>query len=98
MHFIIRYREVPGTEAVRQEHHPAHVKFRQGLGPAVLVSGPLLAADSDRPVGSLFIYAAPDLATARATAAQDPLAIHGALEIESVTPFKLMAINPPAQT
>lgn len=95
MHFVIRYRDNPGAEDLRRQHHPAHIQFRKGLGADVLISGPLLAPDSDRAVGSLIILAAPDLATARATAAMDPLAVNGVFEIESITPFRLMAINPP---
>lgn len=97
MHFVVRYRDLPNTEAARKEHHPAHIQFRKGLGRDVLLSGPLLADAGDRPVGSMIILAAPDLATATAIANRDPLVSNGVFVLESITPFRLMALNPPAE-
>ena len=98
MHFVIQYRDQPATQELRKEHHPAHVEFRKNLGNAVLLSGPLLADDSDKPVGSLLILEAADLSEAKQTAAADPFVTLGVLAIASVTPFRMMAINPPAKT
>lgn len=97
MHFVIQYRNRPGTQDLRDEHHPRHIEFRKGLGTRVLVTGPFLAEDADRPVGSLMIVEAVDLASARETANADPLVVVGVFEIVSVSPFRLMAINPPAK-
>lgn len=96
MHFVVRYRDLPGTEEARKQHHPAHIQFRKGLGSDVLLSGPLLADSGDKPIGSMIILAASDLATAKEIANRDPLVKNGVFTLESITPFRLMALNPPA--
>jgi uncharacterized protein YciI len=98
VHFVIQYRDRPGTEDARKQNHPAHTAFRRGLGSAILLSGPLLADDGEKPVGSLLVLDAADLAQAREIAAADPFVKLGVFDVHSVTPFRMMAINPPAKT
>lgn len=82
---------------MRGAHHPAHVEFRKNLGSRILLSGPLLPESGGEPVGSLFIVAADSVAAANDLAANDPLRVHGVIEVVSVQPFRPMVCNPPPQ-
>ena len=75
--FALVGRDGPGAPELRKRHRPAHLESLRPLARAgrVRFAGPLLEAGA--PVGSLVVFEAPDLESARAIAARDPYVIHG---------------------
>ena len=63
-------RDKPGALAVRKENRPAHVAYLKS-GPEVQQAGPLLD-DAGEMCGSLIVLDVPDMAAAKAWAAEDP--------------------------
>jgi uncharacterized protein YciI len=65
----------PGHLQLRVDNRPAHVAFLDGLNAEkkLAFAGPFLDGDG-KPCGSLVVIEAPDLASAKALAAQDPFA------------------------
>ena len=75
--FALVARDGPGATELRKQHRPAHLEKLRPLARAgrVRFAGPLL--EGGAPVGSLVVFEAPDLDTARAVAASDPYVVHG---------------------
>lgn len=76
--FVLIGRDGPRGAALRPQHRPAHLARLQPLADAgqVVHAGPLLD-DAGAPCGSLVVFEAPDLASARRFAAGDPYAVEG---------------------
>lgn len=85
--------DVPG---LRLSVRPTHLTYIEGLGRQIVVAGPVLAADGTTPVGSLLIVEAETAEAARAIAEQDPYNLAGLFAAVTVTPFRLVYLNPPA--
>ncbi len=85
--------DVPG---LRQSVRPKHLLYIEGLGRQIVVAGPVLAPDGATPVGSLLIVEAETDEAARAIAEQDPYHLAGLFASVTVTPFRLVYLNPPA--
>jgi uncharacterized protein YciI len=96
MHFVVQYKDRPERAAQRAADQPAHIAYRKGLGSRIVLAGPLLDDGGARPVGSLIVIEAADLAEARRIALDDPHAKAGNFDLVAVTPFRVMAVNPPA--
>jgi uncharacterized protein len=75
MLFAVICNDKPGHLQLRVDNRPAHVAFLDGLNAEkkLAFAGPFLDGDG-KPCGSLVVIEAPDLASARALAAQDPFA------------------------
>ncbi len=92
--FVILYDQV-GSAATREEKRADHIGYRKALGPAMILSGPLLDAEGGS-VGSMIILAAQDEAEAQKIAGGDPFVQFGVLAIRSVNRMRIAALNPPA--
>ena len=95
MLYVLRCIDRTDRPGLRQEVRPAHLDHISSLGTAVVAAGPLLADDQVTPMGSLIILEAADKAAAEETAARDPYAEAGLFESVTVTPFRLVFLNPP---
>jgi uncharacterized protein YciI len=75
--FALVGRDGPGATELRKQHRPAHLDKLRPLAHAgrVRFAGPLL--EGGAPVGSLVVFEAADLDTARAVAASDPYVVYG---------------------
>ncbi len=84
-------RDGPRGLELRKQHRPAHIERLESLATAGGIShaGPLLD-EGGNPLGSLIIFEADDLASARTFASQDPyvtggvFASHEVLETKAV--------------
>lgn len=76
--FVMIGRDGPRGAALRPQHRPAHLAGLQPLADSgrVVHAGPLLD-DAGEPCGSLVVFEAPDLASARRVAASDPYVVEG---------------------
>ena len=95
MHFCIRCIDKTDAGGLRQQVRPQHLDYLKALGARIILAGPLLGADETTPIGSVLIVEAVDRATAEQLAAKDPYAVAGLFAEASVTPFRLVFLNPP---
>jgi uncharacterized protein YciI len=83
----------PGHLQVRMDTRPAHLAWLEGLGDNLKAAGPFLG-DDGKPVGSLVIIKADDVAGAQATAAADPYAKAGLFSAVEIKPWNWVIKNP----
>lgn len=74
MLFALTCLDKPGALPVRLENRSAHLDYLNGSG-RVVFAGPFIEAD--KPVGSLVVIEADDMASAKGFAAADPYAVAG---------------------
>ena len=76
--FVLIGRDGPRGTELRARHRPAHLANLQPFADAgrVVHAGPLLD-DAGAPCGSVVVFDAPDLASARRFAAGDPYVVEG---------------------
>lgn len=75
MLFVIHCIDKPGQLARRMAAMPAHRDYLDASPIEIVMSGPLVADDSEtRVIGSLFVVEAPDRAAIEAFQRNDPLA------------------------
>lgn len=74
MFFALTCLDKPDSLQIRLDNRPAHLEFLNGSG-KVAFAGPFIEAE--KPVGSLVVIEAADLAEAEAFAAADPYAVAG---------------------
>jgi uncharacterized protein len=74
MLFALTCIDKPGALQIRLDNRPAHLDFLNVSG-KVVFAGPFIEAD--KPVGSLVVIEADDMAGAEAFAAADPYAVAG---------------------
>ncbi|MGH0028767.1 MAG: YciI family protein [Myxococcota bacterium] len=81
----------PRGAELRKQHRPAHLAGLEGLAQAgrIVHAGPLLDEDG-APVGSLVLFEADDLASARAVAARDPYVVEGVFERHAVNETRVV--------
>ncbi len=96
MHFSIRCLDRHDAPGLRQQVRPLHLDYLKGLGGGLILAGPLLGADNTTPIGSLLVVEAADQAGAEAIAAKDPYAEAGLFAEVTVTPYRIVFLNPPA--
>jgi uncharacterized protein YciI len=79
--FVMLGTDGPQGAALRPEHRPAHLANLEPKVSAgeVAFAGPMLAPDG-KPLGSVVVFEAEDLATARRFAENDPYAREGIFE------------------
>lgn len=75
---------------LRARTRERHLAYLDGAGATVKIAGPLLDAGGVRPVGSLLLVEATDLAAAKAFAAADPYAEAGLFSAVDVKPWRLV--------
>jgi uncharacterized protein YciI len=86
MLFVITAIDKPGSLALRTATRESHFAYAQATG-AVRLAGPFLDAKGDM-AGSLLIIDLPDLAAAKAWAANDPYAKVGLFAESAVRAWK----------
>jgi hypothetical protein len=76
--FALIGRDGPSGRELRKEHRAAHLEGLRPLDGAGLIrhGGPLLD-ERGEPIGSLIVFEAPDLASARRQVERDPYVVHG---------------------
>ena len=87
--FAIVARDKPDHLETRMGARPDHVAHLNGLGARLKAAGPMLDAD-DKPMGSLVVFEAGDVAAARAFAEADPYAAAGLFADVQVVPFNAL--------
>jgi hypothetical protein len=83
VHFVVHAVDRPDALATRAKHYRAHrIHLDQAgqHGVAVVTAGTLVAADSETPVGSLFILEAKDRAAIDTFTNSDPYHLNGVWE------------------
>jgi uncharacterized protein YciI len=96
MLFLIHCIDRADASALRAATRPAHLDCILKMGAKILIAGPVLAADAQTPVGSVFIMECEDQAQAQRFAREDPYAKAGLFERTTVAPFRRVVFNPPA--
>ncbi len=97
MHYMIRYSETPGMEAVRARLREDHINYRKAFGQAMIMAGPLLADDGEKIIGSVIVVEAEERAAATKIAEGDPLVPAGVLKVEDISAYRIAVIRPPAK-
>ncbi|MEQ1772399.1 MAG: YciI family protein [Burkholderiales bacterium] len=72
MHWLIKCRSKPATDALREATLPAHRNFLDGYPEVTWYSGPLFTDDNKNAIGSLRLIEFPDRAAAQAYINADP--------------------------
>ncbi len=93
MLFALICDDKPGHLQVRLDTRPAHLDWLKAMGGQVKFAGPFLGSD-EKPVGSMIVLEAADIAAAQAIAAQDPYAKAGLFAAVAVRPW-VWAVNKP---
>ncbi len=88
MQFAIVCLDKPDHGHLRAENRPAHIEYLNANLAHMLLAGPFLSEDGERPMGSLLIMEYDDLDQARAFAEGDPYAKAGLFESVTIRPFR----------
>lgn len=97
MLYALMCKDKPASLDKRMAERPAHVEFLKDLEAQGILkmAGPLLG-DDEKPIGSLVVIAADDMASAKALAARDPYAIAGLFDTVEIRAFNWVFKNPEA--
>ena len=84
-------RDGPRGLGLRKQHRPAHIERLESLATAGRIShaGPLLDEEG-KPLGSLILFEADDLADARAFASRDPYVTEGVFATHEIHETKVV--------
>jgi uncharacterized protein len=93
MLFALICTDKPDSFDLRAKVRPDHLAFLDSLGANVKAAGPFLDNDG-KPIGSLVIIKATDMAAAQSIAAQDPYAAAGLFAFVDIKPWKWLIKNP----
>ncbi len=88
MQFAIVCLDKPDHGHLRAENRPAHLDYLNANLEHMLLAGPFLSEDGERPVGSLLIMEFDEQGQARAFAEGDPYARAGLFESVTIRPFR----------
>ncbi len=88
MQFAIICLDKPDHGHLRAENRPAHIECLNANLEHMLLAGPFLSEDGERPVGSLLIMEYDDQGQAQAFAEGDPYAKAGLFESVTIRPFR----------
>ena len=80
MYFAIVCHDRPGSDLVRAQNLPKHLRYLKEQGPKLHVGGPLKHPETGSMVGSLYIIDVEDYAAAREFIAGEPLNKAGLFE------------------
>lgn len=90
MHWLIKCRSKPATDALREATLPAHRHFLDGYPEVTWYSGPLFTDDNKNAIGSLRLIEFPDRAAAQAYINADPYTKAGIFQSISIQRWKPM--------
>ena len=88
MHWLIKCRSKPGTDALRTATIAAHTKFLDGYPEVTWYSGPLFTDDNKNAIGSLRLIEFPDRDAALAYINADPYTRAGIFQAITVERWK----------
>ncbi len=88
MQFAIVCLDKPDHGHLRAENRPAHIEYLNANLEHMLLAGPFVSEDGERPVGSLLIMEFDDRGQAQAFAESDPHAKAGLFESVAIRPFR----------
>jgi uncharacterized protein len=88
MHWLIKCRSKPATDALREATLPAHRNFLDGYPEVTWYSGPLFTDDNKNAIGSLRLIEFPDRAAALAYINADPYTKAGIFESIGIERWK----------
>ncbi len=88
MQFAIVCLDKPDHGHLCAENRPAHIAYLNANLGHMLLAGPFLSEDGERPVGRLLIMEYDDLDQARAFAEGNPYARAGLFESVTIRPFR----------
>ena len=88
MHWLIKCRSKPATDALREATLPAHRNFLDGYPEVTWYSGPLFTDDNKNAIGSLRLIEFPERAAALAYINADPYTKAGIFESINVERWK----------
>ncbi len=88
MQFAIVCLDKPDHGHLRAENRPAHIEYLNANLEHMLLAGPFLSEDGERPVGSLLIMEYDDQRQAQAFAEGDPYTKAGLFESVTIRPFR----------
>jgi uncharacterized protein len=78
----------PNSSALRADVRPKHLAYIDANKANVKIAGPFTSEDGAAMLGSLIIIEAPDMAAARAFAADDPYALAGLFSNVEIKPWR----------
>ena len=87
MLFVLYCLDHTDSRALRLVNRPAHLEFARGQA-AIKMAGPLLGADHEAMIGSMFVIDVADLAAAQAFTAADPYTRAGLWASVAIHPFR----------
>jgi uncharacterized protein len=93
MLFALICTDKPGHLQLRMDTRAAHLAFLEKLGDDTRAAGPFMG-DDGKPVGTLAIIRADDLAGAKAIAEADPYAKAGLFSSVDIKPWNWLIKNP----
>ena len=88
MHWLIKCRSKPGTDALREATIDAHRKFLDGYADVTWYSGPIFTDDNKNAIGSLRLIEFPDRAAALAYINADPYTKAGIFQAITIERWK----------
>lgn len=88
MHWLIKCRSKPATDALREATLPAHRNFLDGFPEVTWYSGPLFTDDNKNAIGSLRLIEFPDRAAAQTYINADPYTQAGIFEAINIERWK----------
>ena len=88
MHWLIKCRSKPATDALREATLPAHRNFLDGYPDVTWYSGPLFTDDNKNAIGSLRLIEFSDRAAAQAYINADPYTLAGIFESITIERWK----------
>lgn len=87
MLYVLYCRDRDDAGGIRQANRPAHLEYARDSS-MIRMAGPLLAADGETMIGSLFVVEADDLAAVRRFNAEDPYTRAGLFGQVEIHPFR----------
>lgn len=88
MYFVVTCRDAPSDGRVRALALPAHREHVDRVSGALVLSGPLLAADGETRVGQLFVLDVPDRAEVEQFVNGDPFVVAGVFADVQINAFE----------
>ncbi len=88
MHWLIKCRSKPATDALRESTLPAHRNFLDGYPEVTWYSGPLFTDDNKNAIGSLRLIEFPDRTAAQTYINADPYTKAGIFESINIERWK----------
>ncbi|MCC5873210.1 MAG: YciI family protein [Gammaproteobacteria bacterium] len=96
MLFVLYCLDRPDSAELRQANRPAHLAWAKAQS-GIRMAGPMLDAEGEGMVGSLFVIEAEDRAAIERLHASDPYVHAGLFERVDIHPFRWLLGTPPGE-